>query len=152
MASIGFTCTLSVNDGAANAQAVVNEVTMITFPARETTTVDVSYLGMASPDKIFVGGLTDNGVCDFECNYTAVEYTRLIALLGKVKHTSRIPAVGTAVTWKITAPDEDGSGGTAAQTLTFNGILTKLDMSVEAEAPMKIKGSIKVSGAITMAP
>lgn len=151
MAVIGFTGSLSVNDGASNAQAVIDQTTMITLPSQDTATVEASYLGMTDPYKEFLPGLTDSGVLGFECNYTSATYTRLAALLGKKGHTTRIPSSGTAVTWKVTAPDEDAGGAGTAQSFTFGGILTKIEMSMEVEAVMKIKAEVKVNGKITVA-
>jgi hypothetical protein len=151
MAVIGFTAALSVNDGSSNAQQEIDQVTMITLPSQDTAVVEASYLGMTDPYKEFLPGLTDSGVLGFECNYSKATYNRLVALVGKQKHTTRIPASGTNVEWEITAPDEDAGGAGTAQTFTFNGILTKLEVNVEVEAVMKIKAEVKVNGKITVA-
>jgi len=151
MATIGFTAKLELNDGASNAYDVVAETTMITLPAQDVTTVETTYLGLSTPHKTFTPGLTDSGVLSFECNFTEATYNRLQAVRGKLKHTTIIPPSGTDVNWKVTAPDEDAGGAGTAMTFTMNGILTKLEVSMEVEAVMKIKGEIKISGAITVA-
>lgn len=151
MGIIGFTAKLEVNDGSSNAYAVIDQATTITLPSQDTTSVETTYLGLSTPHKTFTPGLTDAGTLSFECNYTSATYARLQGLLGKLKHDSRIPPTGTDVNWKITAPDEDGSGSGGAQTFTMNGFLSKLDLSMEVEAVMKIKGEVKISGAITVA-
>lgn len=151
MAVIGFTAKLELNDGASNAFVVVDETTMITLPAQDVTTVETTYLGLSTPYKTYTPGLTDSGTLSFECNYTKATYTRLQAVRGKLKHTTIIPPSGTNVEWKVTAPDEDAGGVGTAQSFTMNGILTKLDLSMEVEGVMRIKGEVKVSGAITVA-
>jgi len=151
LATIGFTAKLELNDGSSNAYAVVDETTMITLPAQDVTTVETTYLGLTTPCKTFTPGLTDSGTLSFECNYTEATYSRLQAVRGKLKHTTIIPPSGTDVNWKVTAPDEDAGGAGTALTFIMNGILTKLDLSIEVEAVMKIKGEVKISGAITVA-
>lgn len=151
MAVIGFTAKLELNDGASNAFVVVDEATTITLPAQDVTTVETTYLGLPTPHKTYTPGLTDSGTLGFECNYAATTYNRLQAVRGYLKYTTQIPPSGTAVQWKVTAPDEDAGGAGTAQTFTMNGILTKLDVSFEVEGVVKIKGEVKVSGAITVA-
>lgn len=151
MALIGFSAKLEVNDGASNAYQEVDETTMITLPSQDTTTIEASYLGMTDPYKEFLPGLTDSGVLGFEANYSATVYSRLNDLLGKLKHGNRIPATGTSVNWKVTAPDADAGGSGSPQVFTMNGILTKLEVSMEVEAVMKIKGEVKINGQITVA-
>jgi len=151
MAVIGFTAKLELNDGSSNAYAVIDELTMITLPAQDVTTVETTHLGLSTPFKTFTPGLTDSGVLSFECNFTEDNYARLQAVRGKLKHSSSIPPSGTDVNWKVTAPDEDAGGAETAMTFVMNGILTKLDVSMEIESVMKIKGEVKISGAITVA-
>jgi hypothetical protein len=151
MAVIGFTAKLELYDGTSNAYEVVDETTMITLPAQDVTTGETTYLGLATPYKTYTPGLTDSGTLSFECNYTKATYNRLQAVRGKLKHTTVIPPSGTDVNWKVTAPDEDAGGAGTAQTFTMNGILTKLDLGIEIEGVMKIKGEVTISGAITVA-
>ena len=148
--TIGFTASLSVNDGSSNAQQAIPNVKMITLPTLDTAMIETTTLGSATPDKTFTPGLTDSGNLSFECLYTADTYSRLATLVGKLKHSTRIPPTGTDVTWLVTAPDEDGAGAGAAQTFTFNGCLTKIETSMEIEAVMMIKGEVKVSGNVTV--
>lgn len=151
MACIGFTATVSVNDGASNASVAFDEVVQITLPSRDTTIVETSFMGMSSPDKTYVGGLSDNGNLAIEMNWTKVTYNRLNALLGKARYGTRIPSTGSAaVSWVVTSPDEDGPGANTAQIFTFGGILSKLDLSFDTEGIAKIKCDIKVTGAITL--
>lgn len=148
---IGFTSKLSVNDGTSNADTVLAEVVNITWPSLDTEAIENTHMGLTDPFKTYTPGLTDAGTIQFECNYSSATYTRLYALLGKLKHDQRIPATGTAVTWKISAPDEDGSGSGTAQSFSFNGMLSKLDMSADNNTNMVIKGEIKISGKPTIA-
>lgn len=149
MAVIGFTSKLELDPGTGTF-ATVSETTMITVPAQEVTTVETSYLGMSNPVKTFTPALTDPGVMAFECNYQKDTYNTLNGVRGKLKVNGPIPPTGNPIQWKITAPDEDG-GSASNQTFTFNGILTKLEVNIEVEGLMKIKGEVKVSGPITVA-
>lgn len=151
MAIIGFTAALSVNDGAAQAYVAIDDVTMITLPSSDTATVETTSLGTASAFRTYTGALTDSGNLTFECHYSKATYTRLSALVGFLKYTTRIPPSGADVTWKVTAPDEDAGGSGTAQTFTMKGILVKLETSFETESLVKIKGEVKISGGITIA-
>lgn len=148
---IGFGATLDVNDGASNAYEDIPEVTMITLPDLSTTSVETTYLGLSEPYKTFTPGLTDAGVLTFDCNWSSATYARMFALLGKLKHSTRIPPTGTDVNWRITSPDEDASGSGGAQTYTFNGFLTKIGQPIEIEGVMKMSCEVKISGEITIA-
>lgn len=146
MATIGFTAKLELDNGSGTF-AVIDEATMITVPAQETTTVETTHLNLSTPIKTFTPGLTDPGVLSFEANYTKASYNQLNAVRGKLKDGANpIPPTGDDIKWKITAPD-DGT----PQVFTFNGILTKLELGFETEAVVKIKGEVKVSGEITIA-
>lgn len=151
MATIGFTAKLELDNGGGTF-AIIDEATMITVPAQETTTVETTHLNLSTPMKTFTPGLTDPGVLSFEANYTKASYNQLNAVRGKLKDGANpIPPTGDDIKWRITAPDEDGAGAGTAQTFTFAGILTKLELGFETEAVVKIKGEVKVSGAITIA-
>lgn len=152
MAVIGFTSKLELDPGTGSF-AVIDEMTMITIPAMEVTSVETSYLGISAsaPYKQFTPGLIDPGVLAFECNYKKDTYNTLNGVRGKLKATTAIPPTGSDVKWKVTCPDEDGAGSSTAQTFTWNGFLTKLEVNVEVEGVMKIKGEVKLSGACTVA-
>jgi hypothetical protein len=124
---------------------------MISIPQQEVQTVETSWLGMSDTNRIFTPALTDPGVLGFECNYTKATYTSLNAVRGRLKLSTVIPPTGNNINWRVTCPDEDGAGAVTAQTFTFNGILTKLEVSIEVEGVMKIKGEVKVSGPVTVA-
>jgi hypothetical protein len=149
MAIIGFTAKLELDPGTAS-YTEISETTLISLPAFETATVETSYLGMSTPDRTYTPGLTDNGTLSFECNYSKATFNTLAGVKGKLKITTQIPPTGNNINWRITSPDEDGAGAGTAQTFTFNGILTKLETSFETEAVVKIKGEVKISGAITV--
>lgn len=150
MAVIGFTSKLELDPGTATF-GLISDTTMISIPAQEVSTVETSWLGMSDTNRTYTPGLTDPGVMSFECNYTKTGYSALNAVRGKLKVTTAIPPTGNAINWKITCPDEDGAGVNTAQSFTFNGILTKLEVSIETEGLMKIKGEVKVSGPVTVA-
>lgn len=150
MAVIGFTSKLELDPGTST-YGLISDTTMITIPSQEVSTVETSWLGMSDTNRTYTPGLTDPGVLSFECNYSKSGYTALNTVRGKLKITTAIPPTGNPVMWKITAPDEDGAGVATPQSFTFNGILTKLEVNIETEGLMKIKGEVKVSGAITVA-
>jgi hypothetical protein len=149
MAIIGFTAKLELDPGTGS-YATIDECTMITLPAFETTSIETSHLNLITPDRTYTPGLTDNGTLSFECNYSKATYNTLHSIKGKLKVTSQIPPTGNNINWRITSPDEDGAGAGTAQTFTFNGFLTKLETAFETEAVVKIKGEVKVNGAITV--
>lgn len=152
MGIIGFTSKLEYDSGGGTFTAV-SETTTITIPAMEVTSVETSHLGISAsaPYKTFTPGLIDAGVLAFECNYSSTVYSALHGLRGKLKATTIIPPTGGDVRWRVTAPDEDGSGSGTAQTFTWNGFLTKCEVNVGVEDVMKIKGEVKLSGAPTIA-
>jgi hypothetical protein len=133
---IGFSATLTVNDGASNAQQAFVFPIHFDVPSGTVNKVDISYLGMSTRDRLFVPGLFDNGELSFETLYIEADYRRLVALKGIAK------------TWIITAPD-DGTG--TPPTWTFSGFVVKYPTKFEMEAVPHLAVSVQISGAITVA-
>ena len=132
---IGFTATLTVNDGGAGAQQAFLFPIHFDVPSGTVNKIDVSYLGMATKDRLFIPGLFDSGELAFESLYCEADYRRLAALKGVAK------------TWIITAPD-DGTG--TPPTWTFSGFVTKYPTKFEMEAVPHLAVSVQISGAITL--
>lgn len=132
MAVIGFTAQLEAGTGASDALEVVSESTMIQVPALQASTVESTHLAVTDGIRTYIPGLIDPGTVSFEANYTAGVYSKLKAILAKKKP------------WKISSPEDEN------QTFSFDGILTKVDLSFETEAVAKIKGEVKVTGDVTL--
>lgn len=134
---IGFTATISCNDGVALAQQAFSEPVMISVPFGDVAAIDVSYMGMSSRSRLKIPGLVDMGNLSFEGIFKKSDYLRLVA------------AKGISHTWIITAPDtgETPSGGL---TWTCNGFLAKVECSLELESVVKFKAEVTLSGDITM--
>ena len=145
MAVIGFTAKLELDPGTTT-YATVAETTSISFPSRDTTVHDASYLGQSGTYRLIAPGLSDGGTVDFECLYKKATMVTLNGVYGRLQITTVIPPSGGGIMWEITAPDEDAGGVGTAQTVTFAGILVKCDTSMDNDNVMKIKGSIKVHG------
>ncbi len=131
---IGYTATLTVNDGVSSADQAFSFPIMIDCPSGDVSKVDASYMGMPTKDKLYIPGLFDNGTFQFEQLYCEADWRRLLALRGVSK------------TWKITFPD-DGTGTPPVS--SFSGFLTKYPTKFEMEAIPHIQCEIQISGAIT---
>lgn len=133
---IGFTATLTVNDGTSSAQQAFSFPVNVSVPSGEVAKVDRSYLGMSTHDRLYIPGLFDNGQFEFELQYCKVDYNRLIALKGVSK------------VWIITFPD-DGTGSPIAATI--NGFLVSYPTKFEMEAIPHLACKVQISGAIVVA-
>lgn len=147
---IGFTSKLELDPGTGTFELVIGTTT-VTSPAREVSMLETSWLGMADRYRTYTPGLIDPGNVSFEANYSKETYMQLDAVYGLTKIGGAIPPTGADIRWKVTFPDEDGVGTGTGQTFTFNGSLEKLTADAEIEAVMKIKGEIKISGAVAIA-
>ena len=134
---IGFAATISVNDGASNAQQVFAQPVMLQVPFGDVGAVDVSYMGMSSRSRLKIPGLVDMGAISFEGNFRKSDYLRLVALKAVPK------------TWIITAPDT-GETAPGGLTWTCTAFLSKVECSLELDGVVKFKAEATVSGDITM--
>jgi hypothetical protein len=144
MAIIGFNTALAVDTStvppaAAGTYTTLNEVVTVSIPTGDVTVVDATHIAVTNGWKVFLPGLKDGGVMSFESNFTKADFTTLNTQRGVNRH------------WRITAPDEDPGAPTVQAVFTFQGFITKLEASFEAEAVVKIKGELKVTGAIGVA-
>ena len=133
---IGFSASISVNDGASAAQQAFAEPIMISVPFGEVATIDASHMAMSSRNRLKIVGLTDPGHLSFEGIFKKADYLRLVALKGVAK------------VWLITAPDTGEAGG--GLTWTCTAILVKCDTNLETEGLVKFKAEAVVSGDIAM--
>lgn len=133
---IGFSASISVNDGGSGAQQAFAEPVMISVPFGDVSTIDTSHMAMASRNRTKIAGLVDQGNISFEGIFKKSDYLRLVALKAATK------------TWVVTAPDTGETGG--GLTWTCSAILTKVEMSLETEGLVKFKAEAVVSGDITM--
>jgi hypothetical protein len=134
--TIGFSASISVNDGASNAQQGFAEPVMIQVPFGDVSIVDAAHMAMSSRRRVKIVGLTDPGELSFEGIFKKADYLRIVALQGVFK------------SWIITAPDTGESGG--GLTWTCTAAVTKCEMSMETEGLVKFKATAAVSGDITM--
>lgn len=133
---IGYTASISVNDGASNAQQEFAAPVMITPPFGDVAAVDVSSMSMTSRSRLKIPGLVDMGNVSFEGIFKKADYLRLVALKAVEK------------TWIVTAPDTGETGG--ALTWTFDAFVSKVESSLENEGLVKFKAEAVISGDITM--
>jgi hypothetical protein len=127
--------SVSVNDGASNAQQEIAEVTKVTSPNTKVQFIDGSYLGMSSNVKNLIPGLQDPQEISFECNYISNTAERLEALRGVTK------------TWIIGAATE----GAETKTWTFSGVLSGYESNFDVGAVAKISAMVQITGAPTFA-
>ena len=130
---IGFTGTLTVNDGASNAQQAFAFPVSISPVNSEVDKVDASYLGMATRDKLYFATLYDTGTLAFTIQYTKADFVRLQALKGISK------------TWVVTYPTDTVSVATAS----YTGFLIKFPTKFTTSEIIMMECEIQISGAIT---
>jgi hypothetical protein len=144
MPSIGYTAALSVLTSGATYTAI-DGVAMISIPSAEYSEVEYTHLGSTNSHKEFMPGLADGGSLEFEANWTKAGFNTLDAIKGLLANGA------TTISWKVTTPDEDGAGAGTAQTFVFGGFLKKLEvLPTEPDALMKMKGTVKVNGKVTV--
>jgi hypothetical protein len=134
---IGFSASISVNDGASNAQQIFAEPVMIQVPFGDVSAIDVSYMGQSSRSRLKIPGLIDMGNLSFEGIFKKADYLRLVALKAVLK------------TWILTAPDT-GETSPTGLTWTCSAFISKVEMSLEFDGLVKFKAEATLSGDITM--
>lgn len=112
---IGFKAVLTVTDGVANAAQSFSKAVTIQIPAREYGEYEEKCLVTATKDRKFRPTLVDNGTMTCTSYFNRADYIRMVALLGV-----------EGKTWKLTPPDEDGTGVIVAQTQILEGWLKKI--------------------------
>lgn len=149
MADIGFNASLTVNDGAAQAQTAFPNDVLVTLPAREVGSQETTKHGQGDRYRRKVPTLTDPGVLKVETYYDHTTYTRLDALLGQ----QNVPTSAVPVAWVVKAPQGVPGGPTTPQQFQFNGFVSKLDeLPFEREGIMVIKFEVTLSGPWTITP
>jgi hypothetical protein len=134
---IGFSATLNCNDGASNAIQAFLFPVHFSVPSGTVNKVDISYLGQATKDRLFVPGMIDNGEFEFEFLYCEADLKRLAAL--------KLSAI--VKSWVLTAPDD----GTGTPTIfTFSGFVVKYPTKFEMEAIPHVACSVQITGPITV--
>jgi hypothetical protein len=131
---IGFQATLSVNDGSGASQQAFTHLVTISVPFGDVSALDTWNMASSSRNATKLPGKVDPGEASFEQFYNAADYNRLVALRAAMK------------TWNVTAPSDGTTGGTV--TWSFDGFLSKCELSMETENLIKVKGTITVSGDI----
>lgn len=134
--TIGFGASLSVNDGASNAQQDFANPVMISAPFGDVSAVDTWNMAASSRNATKIPGKADPGAASFEQLYSAADYNRLVALRA------------TSKTWIVTAPTDGTTNGQL--TWTFDGFLSKCELSMETENLVKVKAEITISGDISV--
>lgn len=122
MAIKGIGSTLSKGGSA------ISNLLSLDFPSVEVDKLEVTNL--ASTAKEFIPGIKDEGEVVAEILYDHDSYFDIIGW------------VGTSYSWNIATPD--GTDG------TFDGFITKVELSAKPNEPMVTKITIKVSGAVTV--
>lgn len=134
LASLGYGASLSVNTGSGSppAQVPFIQVKSITLPAQENQYVDASYLGMATTTKEYIAGLREPTDMNFVLHYTPDELARCYSLQSVTK------------TYICTFAD----GATA----TWDGIMSKAEVTVTVDAIIEISATVRVTGAMVFVP
>lgn len=136
---IGFKAVLSVNDGVAGAQQTFAKAIKLNFPAREVGEYEEKVLVTPTRNRTFRPTLVDNGTVTCEGYFNRADYIRMVALLGV-----------EGKVWKLTPPDEDGTGAIVAQIQTLDAWLKKLaEVTFEKDKEVMVSFELRVN-AITV--
>lgn len=137
----GFGATISVNDGASNAQAAFASLASCNIPFGDVAIHKFANLAGGDRNLLKSVGMIDQGQFTFEIAYSVSDYGRLVAVKGLKYITG-----STATTWKVTAP-ADAAG--TIEHATFAAILTKCDAEL-GDNIVVIKCTAEVWGTITL--
>ena len=113
---------------------VIAEIQQVAFSGSKVDLVDVTNTQSPNRRREFIATLIDSGELTFSANFVPGDATQ--ALLRATMDAA------VAVSWRVTLPDSLG-------TLTFLGIITSLDKSLDFSKEAKLTGKIKITGAIT---
>lgn len=141
MAITGFSATVSLNDGASNAQAPFSSTTKCKLPWGKVNVINFVELDQSDRYIQKVPAMIDSGTFEFSFNYNAADVARLIAVRGLKFITGSTP-----VTFRVETSDS------TPKVYTFAAIVTEVEpgeMDAEALAVTTVKAEI--SGAITIA-
>ena len=134
---IGFRAKLSVNDGAANAEAFFANAVSVKMPDADWGEYEEKILHTDSKDRKFLPTLRDNGTLVAKSKFTKAEYVRLKALEGV-----------TDKTWKVYEPADSGDPPLLA---TIDGWVKKVaDVMFEKDIPVEVTFELRVN-TVTMA-
>jgi Lambda phage tail tube protein, TTP len=135
MGIIGWTTKLEHSGVPATTWTQISETVSIQIPGIETSQVEDTHLGVTNRFRTYVPGLRDAGSVGMEMNYSKASINALNGLTGVMR------------TWRVTAPDEDGTGPDTAPVFTFQGFISKRDpVEFKADEVVKIKFEIKING------
>lgn len=141
----GFGASLEVNDGAADASEKFEGVTTITLPSEEVGEFEETELAQTKADNTTLdpvrryapNHMVEVGTVKCEMKYSAANHARVRALLGK-----------KGKVWKLTPPDQDGTGTTSPLTGSGKGWVKKIDDIVfENGNPVRIKFEVRTQEA-----
>ncbi len=124
----GFEFAMSTDGG--TTYVTVGEVEDITAPGVKVKDVDISYIQMSTPYRIFQPGLADAEEATFKLIF---QHTKYATLLTNVRVMNM---------WKITFSDL----GTAASTLVFTGYINGMKTPVPMDDKVTVDVTIKISG------
>ncbi len=128
MAISGVGTELSMDGG------TIGEVFSITGPNMSRTTIDTTHYGVTDGYMTFIGGLRDPGDLTFTMNFGATEYDDLKSAFESDANKEFIMTL------------KDGT------TITFDGLVTELPLSVPVNDRVTSDVTIKVSGAVSVTP
>jgi len=120
-------------DTSSGVYAALAEVMSIDGPTMSRETYDVTTLDTVGGYREFIGGFRDPGEISLEMNFTAEGYGQQIIDF----------EAATAHGYNIVLSD------TGASTLTFDGLVTDLPLSISPDAPVTQNITIKITGAVT---
>lgn len=140
MAQIGLAATVSLDVDTAGsasqegAYTALTEICVITVPAPEVSFVDSTNL--SNTVRTCLPGLVDSGEFSIEQNYNKADLTILKTHEGVLRH------------WKIVSSPNSAS---AVSTWTMTAFNRKTEITLDTEAVVKMKTTIKISGVVTHA-
>lgn len=126
MAVIGVTAKIEHEGGSGYVE--VPNCKAINFPGFNITSVDTTNLGNSDYAKTYIPGMIDASTITVDCEYTAVTYNDLQALVREVK------------SWRVTAPAGEDV------VVTCDGFITKLDVKPTPDEEVMINFEIKMTG------
>lgn len=131
MSTIGVSAKLEYESGSTFVE--IPDVISVNFPEFSVTSIDTTSLANTDYGMTFAPGMVDGGTITFECHYDSDVYDDLEGL------------VRTSLDWKVSAPTGE------SQSVTCEGFLTKLSVSIKPNELVVISGEIKMTGLPTVA-
>lgn len=127
---IGYGGEFAISTDGGSTYTSVGQVEDLTPPGAKTKDVDVSYIQMSQPWRLFKAGLADGGTCKFKIIFKHTDY---YTLFGQIRVDNYFKATFSDL-------------GTTASTLVFQGFLAGISNEFPMDDKVMADFEIKVSG------